>query len=318
MDARDSNSSVGGIGIWRRIKYFFGLSVLYLRRYRDGHDFSGLHNALEDYRHCLDRYGAKPLEKSKVVEIGFGARPLRLTAMNALGIDATGVDLDRPIVRGTLSECLDTWRKNNIERALKSIIRFWLNDRRERRAMFDSFGDRIRSREVPVEKMVVSNASDPAFWKSYGVNTDLIVSEDVFEHIPVADLEKIVDEMHASLSPEGLALIRPMIYSGISGGHQLEWYPHTIGKNISRETEPWEHLRRDRHPANTYLNKLLRQDYRTLFERQFEILEELEKQPDLGRELLTPEIRDELSDYSDDELFSNNVLFVLKPRQPST
>ncbi len=234
MDARDSNSSVDGISAWRRIKYFCGLSILYLRRYRDGHDFSWLHDALDDYQGCLERYGAKPLEKCRVIEIGFGARPLRLTAMNALGIDATGVDLDRPIVRGTLSECLNTWRKNNIERALKSIIRFWLNDRRERRAMFDSFGDRVQSREVPVEKMVVSNASDPAFWKSYGGDTDLIVSEDVFEHIPVADLEKIVEEMHASLAPDGLALIRPMIYSGISGGHQLEWYTHSIGKNIRR------------------------------------------------------------------------------------
>ena len=107
-----------------------------------------------------------------------------------------------------------------------------------------------------------------------------------------------------------------MIYSGISGGHQLEWYPHTIGKTMKRETEPWEHLRRDRHPANTYLNKLRRQEYRTLFEKHFEILEEREKQPDMGRDLMTPAIRDELSDYPDDELFSNNVLFVLKPRQP--
>jgi hypothetical protein len=316
MEARKSNSSVAGVSAWRRIKYFCGLSVLYLRRYRDGHDFSWLHDALDDYRHYLGLYGAKPLENSRVVEIGFGARPLRLTAMNALGIDATGVDLDRPIIRGTFSECLDAWRKNNVERAVKSIIRFWLNDRRERRAMFDSFGDRVRSRKVPVEKMVVSNASDPAFWQSLGGRTDLIVSEDVFEHIPVVDLEKIVAEMCASLSSDGLALIRPMIYSGISGGHQLEWYPHTIGKTMKRETEPWEHLRRDRHPANTYLNKLRRQEYRTLFEKHFEILEEREKQPDMGRDLMTPAIRDELSDYPDDELFSNNVLFVLKPRQP--
>lgn len=314
MESRKSNSSVAEVGVWRRLKYLCGLTVLYLRRYREGYDFSWLHEALDDYRRYLGKYGIKTLENSRVVEIGFGARPLRLTAMNGLGIDATGVDLDRPIIRGTLSECIDAWRKNNAERAVKSIVRFWLNDWRERRAMFRSFGDRIRSRRIPVDKMVVSNAGDPEFWKSLGGNVDLIVSEDVFEHIPVADLEVVVAEMRASLAPYGLALIRPMIYSGISGGHQLEWYAHTIDKDIRRDTEPWEHLRRDRHPANTYLNKMLRRDYRVMFEKHFEILEEREKQPELGQNLMTPEIRAELADYADDELFSNNVMFVLKPR----
>ncbi|MDA0239006.1 MAG: class I SAM-dependent methyltransferase [Proteobacteria bacterium] len=179
--------------------------------------------------------------------------------------------------------------------------------------MFRSFGDRIRSRRIPVEKMIVSNAGDPAFWKSLGGPVDLIVSEDVFEHIPVEDLDVVVAEMRASLSPGGLALIRPMIYSGISGGHQLEWYSHLAGKTMQRDTEPWEHLRRDRYPANTYLNKMLRRDYRALFSKHFDILEEREKQPDLGRNQMTPEIRAELADYPDDELFSNNVMFVLKP-----
>lgn len=313
MESRKSNSSVDNVGLWRRLKYLCGLARLYLRHYRDGYDFSGLHAALDEYRAYLGKYGSRTLESAKVVEIGYGARPLRLTAMNGLGIDATGVDLDRPIVRGTFSECLDAWRKNNAERALKSIIRFWLNDRRERRAMFRSFGDRIRSRRIPVDKMIVASASDPVFWQRVGGNVDLIVSEDVFEHIPVADLEVVVAEMRASLAPDGLALVRPMIYSGVCGGHQLEWYAHTIGKDIPRETEPWEHLRRDRYPANTYLNKMLRRDYRTLFAKHFDILEEQEMAPGLGKFLMTPDIRAELSEYPDDELFSNKVMFVLKP-----
>ncbi|MDA0239005.1 MAG: hypothetical protein O3A84_03125 [Proteobacteria bacterium] len=119
MNSRKSNSSVAEVGLWRRLKYLFGLTVLYLRRYREGYDFSWLHETLDDYRELLGKYGTKSLENSRVVEIGFGARPLRLTAMNGLGIDATGVDLDRPIIRGTLSECIDAWRKNNVERALK-------------------------------------------------------------------------------------------------------------------------------------------------------------------------------------------------------
>ena len=40
--------------------------------------------------------------------------------------------------------------------------------------------------------------------------------------------------------------------------------------------------------------------------------------PDLGRELLTPELRQRLADYPDEELFSNQVRFVLRPRATQT
>ncbi|MGB0631978.1 MAG: hypothetical protein ACPGRZ_14920 [Alphaproteobacteria bacterium] len=59
---------------------------------------------------------------------------------------------------------------------------------------------------------------------------------------------------------------------------------------------------------------MLRRDYRELFAKHFDILDESVLQPGLGAALMTPEIRAELSDYSDEELFSNNVMFVLKPR----
>ena len=314
MSERKSNSSISEPGAWRRVIYLYGLLKLYVRRFRQGDDFTWLHSALDDYRAMLKRHSAKRLESARVLEIGFGARPLRLMALNALRIDATGIDLDKPIIRGTPSEVFAIWRKNGAERAIKSFARFWLNDRRERRKLLEELDDADPSAGMPVEKMIVRSASDKAFWNSLDAKFDLIVSEDVFEHIPRNDLEIVVEEMSKAITPDGLALIRPMIYSGISGGHQLEWYSHTIGRDINRETEPWEHLRQDRHPANTYLNKMLRRDYRELFEKYFDILEETEKEPNLGLELLTPDVRDELLQYPDEELFSNNVMFVLKPR----
>ena len=44
----------------------------------------------------------------------------------------------------------------------------------------------------------------------------------------------------------------------------------------------------------------------------FELLEERVKYPDLGREYYTPEVAAELGDFSEEELFSNCVLFVLR------
>ena len=55
-------------------------------------------------------------------------------------------------------------------------------------------------------------------------------------------------------------------------------------------------------------------DYRELFSKHFETLEEKVKRPDFGKEFLTPKIRQELSSYSEEDLLTNQVLFVLKPK----
>ena len=120
--------------------------------------------------------------------------------------------------------------------------------------------------------------------------------------------------MAASMSPDGVAYVKPMVFTGICGGHHIEWYPHTFNQPIERLTEPWEHLRRNRHPANTHLNKLTLANYRALFSKHFEILEETCATPNLGSQFMTPEIRRELAHYADEELFSNGVVFILRPR----
>ena len=316
MAGRRSNSSIPGVGLVRRIGYLFGLLRLYLARGDGEEDFSGLRAAIDEYRTMAETYGTTPLERARVLEIGFGARPLRLMALYAMGIDVTGVDIDKPIVRGTPCEFVAIWRRNGFERALKSLVRFWINDRRERRELLRVFGGTSGAGDLPVNRMIVASAGDPAFWQALDGKFDLIVSEDVFEHIPRAELETVIAQMHAALAPGGIALIRPMIYSGISGGHHLEWYPHMVDRDVERPTEPWEHLRRNRRPADTYLNGMLRRDYRELFGRHFDIRLEKELQPGLGRRLLTPEIRAELADYPEEELLSNNVLFVLTSKPP--
>ncbi|MGB0631977.1 MAG: SAM-dependent methyltransferase [Alphaproteobacteria bacterium] len=191
---------------------------------------------LEEYREYLRKYGSKSLEQARILEIGFGTRALRLIALNAIGADATGVDLDKPIVNGTPREFLEIWRKNGPERALKSIVRYWLNDRRERRSLYRKVAKSSAPPGMPTEKMIISSAADEALWDSFDGKFDLILSEDVFEHIPRDELEIVVARMSRALSPGGIALIRPMIYSGISGGHQLEWYPYTIDRDIARDT----------------------------------------------------------------------------------
>ena len=100
-------------------------------------------------------------------------------------------------------------------------------------------------------------------------------------------------------------------------GHHLEWFRHTLEQQITRRMEPWEHLRQNRSPLNTYLNRLTRRDYADILENDLRILENETMKPNFGEQFMRSQIRVALSQYGDDELFSNSVRFVLEPQQAS-
>jgi len=204
-------------------------------------------------------------------------------------------------------------RQNGPERAIKSILRYCISDIRHWRQMASDFGRRGRKFSIPKDRLTTADAASESFWAESG-SFNFIYSEDVFEHIPREHLNSLAEQMASALRPNGLALIRPMVFTGICGGHHLEWFPHTLDQPINRRTEPWEHLRQNRFPANTYLNRLTRREYVKIFERHFRILENEAMEPNRGERFMTSQIRAELHDYSDDELFSNSVRFVLEPK----
>ena len=69
-----------------------------------------------------------------------------------------------------------------------------------------------------------------------------------------------------------------------------------------------------REVPNTYLNELTRAEYREIFGVHFEILEVRVAQPDLGPAYFDARAQAELADWPNDDLFSNQTLFVLRPR----
>jgi len=276
-------------------------------------DFSDLQASYDLHDQYARKYLGRPLTSCKVIEIGYGARPNRLIWLFGQGVDIAGIDLDQPILRGSPAEFLHVFRTNGWERALKTIGRWYINERRLRSALLAELSrQRGRTLVLPPELLAVGDASGEEFWTRHR-GAGYIFSEDVFEHIPAADLERMVPVIAASMDPQGVLYVKPMVFTGICGGHHVEWYPHTFSQQLNRLTEPWEHLRRNRHPANTHLNKLTLADYRKLFSRHFDILEETCVNPGLGSQFMTPEIREELKQYSDEELFSNGVIFLLRP-----
>jgi SAM-dependent methyltransferase len=305
-----SSSSVAGQPIFLKLHEAARLVQMHIARRREAPDPAPLFRLVDEYEEILKRFGRQPLAQQRILEIGYGTRPFRLAWLWAAGLDVHGVDLDMPLRKLAPATIFEIARRNGFERAAKSVCRFLISDSHEWAGLAKAAPG--RGINVPDDRLLVADASTVGFWSSVG-RFGFIYSEDVFEHIPRDQLERLVAHMAEALRPGGLALIRPMVFTGICGGHHVDWYEHTFSRPMRRNSEPWEHLRQDRTPANTYLNRLTRANYRRLFEGHFRVLDEAVDKPGLGEQFMTPEIRRELAAYDDDELFSNSVRFVLEP-----
>ena len=274
-------------------------------------DFSTMFQQFEEYDALLSEQSGRHLREARVFEIGYGARPWRLIGLISMGMDASGVDAEVPFLSGSCQEILAAFRQNGLERTLKSLLRYMLVDKREQSALAHELRQQGQGLRIDKPRFLVSDAATLDFPDNH---FDLIFSEDVFEHVARASLEALVPKMARWLEPDGLALIRPNIFTGILGGHIAEWgYPSVLDPAQRRKSSPWEHLRARRFPPNTFLNELRRSEYRGLFSQVFAITKEVVLLPDLGREYLTGDVARELGAYPEEELFSNKVLFVLRP-----
>ena len=306
-----STSSVATVGALQKLRE----AVTFLNwRLAEGSGLDRFDSMLEQLqadRAVYEQFTGNPFQKARFLEIGYGARPFRLMALQSLGIDACGIDLDRPMLRFSPANLFRILRTNGFERAVKTAARSLLFDRKDR----SNLGRSLRQRGFPLvidpSRFLVGDASTFEFGPR---RFECIYSTDVFEHIPVQNLERLIRRIPSLIAPGGIAIITPNIFTGITGGHLPEWYGHLVDSDETKTSEPWEHLRKKRFAANSYLNGLSRAGYRDLFSRDFEILDERVLAPDLGRRWLTPLVRAELSAWSDEELFSNQVEFVLRPK----
>lgn len=310
-----TQSSISGVPItvkvaeWlKQLRYHWQDSSPFADR-----DFSWLADELARFDdHAWKRVG-KPLADCRTLEIGFGPRPYRLLGLHAAGVDVVGCDIDSPVLSSR--DLLTALRVNGYQRALKSAVRYFSFDvaenRKFKRFLSQEYG---QSPTFPRERLVVADAASKEFWNHYPGPYDFIYSDDVFEHISHKDVRFVAERLANALSADGLALISPMIWTGIKGGHYVEYYDYQGGQPPSGPP-PWAHLRTDQYPVNTYLNHLTRCDYRKIFGEFLDIVDEEEIDPGLGQELLTPELRSELGGYSDEELLSNKVSFVMRRRR---
>jgi SAM-dependent methyltransferase len=307
----ESNSSVDGLSFANRYFYYRDLYQLYqrgagqIRPESLAQDFADIDKVTRHY--CNAPFGALT-----AVEIGFGTHPYRLIYFSARGTDVRGIDLDQPLLTGGLNEVFRIACRNGPLRAAKSLARYWLFERQEWEAFWADLATLRPGFTFDATRLIVADAGQPASWDGLG-QADVIYSFRVLEHIPPASLAALIQLMHQRLKPNGLCYIVITIHTGLIGGHLPEWYS-SQPCDLVRRSEPWEHLRHRRFPADTYLNELTRRDYAALFATRFTILKDEPLWPGLGREFLTDVVRCELPDLDEYELLSNDVLFLLRPR----
>jgi len=237
----------------------------------------------------------------RVLDLGCGGRGGIVLPLHTLGVSATGIDYDLVSPRLSPSSWWALARRNGTERAIKTIGRQVLFDRSYYKHMRRLLGRELRWDGLDVRTM---DARELQFDDN---SFSFIFSTAVFEHI--SDVEAATAEMRRVLCNGGKAYIRVHLFPSPSGGHALDWADADENSPPNTPVPPWDHLRERQFPPHVYLNQMRSDEFLTIFRQHFNILHETYRTE--GQALLTPEIRAELADWSEEDLTRRNLEVLL-------
>lgn len=250
------------------------------------------------------------LAGKKVLIIGPGQTLREWWAYSSLGAEVVGVDLDVVPVGLDVLAYLKLLRTNGPVRFAKTLGRKALGiDRAYEAALARALG----LKKLRPGRLLAADAARLPFATG---EFDVVYSFSVFEHLESPD--SVMKEIARVLRPGGFAYISTHLYSSEGGCHDLR-----IFAGDRQDIPLWAHLRpAHQHTVQEgcYMNKLRAAD----FERQFtanwgpSVRFELERHHaafDAELRAALPGLRDggELTEYTDDELLSVNLIARWKP-----
>lgn len=222
--------------------------------------------------------------------------------LHSYGAKVTGIDTEYVATGMSPTKYGRILLKNGPERALKTL--YW--DVLHSRTYYDELR-RVCPLPLVMEglDMRLMDVTELSFPEGH---FDLVVSHEVFEHL--VDVPAALSELKRTMRKGAVAYIYIHLFTSLSGGHSIRWkFPDT---NPPNDVPPWDHLRGGRHTRTpSYVNKLRADEYRGMFEEAFEILEWIPTERE-GEQHLTREIREELSEYSVDELLTKGIIVIAR------
>ena len=245
------------------------------------------------------------LKGKTILDIGCGFRYPLTVLFHNFGSNVTGIDLE---YIGIGDPLVQRWWKrlclNGLEVTGRSLLYVLLKKQsRYYKALEQVSGISPLNRDVDIRHMNVEKMDFP------DETFDLIVSLATFEH--VHDVANAVGELSRVMKKGAIAWVNIHLFASLSGGHHPEWsYP---GSTTASRVPPWDHLREKKYPVHgCYLNKLREDEYLRIFGERLEIIEVLDEGMGEGKAFLTPNIRRELSNYSDEELLKRGITIIAK------
>ncbi len=289
------------LGFWPRCRELYQLARVSMRSQVDGAaDTVRMVRKVEAL--VFERTGVR-VEDLKVLEIGPGQQ-LRHMRCFALKNDVIGIDTDVIPQRLGLAGLVRSARRNPWMRTVKTLARIALGkDARFRAALARELGVE-KFEPLPVLQM------DATRMRFADASFGFVFSCSVFEHID--EPRAAVEEVARVLRKGGVACISVHIYTSHSGQHDPTIFA------AGRPVPPlWPHLR----PAlahtvrpSAHLNRLSLTQWRRLFEGVMPGVQFAYGRDDEDLTVPLRELRaaKELSEYSDEELLTVNLVAVWK------
>ncbi len=283
------------------LKEFF---KLYRFRKRHNDDIAKMY--LQFYRLFIDRISELKkivLKELKVLDIGSGKNYPLSYLMSMEGCDITALD-PQYVDQGFKKYPGILWY-NGLRVALKTFFRDIVFLSSERKIL-----DPEKKGPGRI-KFIRANAENTPYPDD---SFDVIFSYCAFEHI--TDIAGVLDECSRIIKTDGIIYITIHSFPSLSGGHHPSWF----FPDISSPTDipPWFHLRggseKYRKIMDYGLNGLRPEQYREEFRKRTYFKKEFMDRKE-GVLFLSEKIRQELCDYSEEELLTAFVTFVAGKKQ---
>lgn len=278
---------------WLRLQDFWRIDIREHARRQD-EQFQMMLNSLEP------RLG--PIKGKRILDIGCGRSYPFALLFNSLGNQVTGIDIlyigaNEPLVLRYPRILMHNGLKSLAEELLYKLS---LKEKAYYQALEKVAAFPLTTQGITFERMSAENMNFP------DETFDIVVSVASFEHI--ANVPQAVSELSRVMKRGAIAYVIIHLFTSPSGGHHFNW-PNPD------KVPPWDHLRQRKLPLTIYLNKMRKHEYLEVFGRgKLDVLEVLDIGRGEGRELLSAEIRAELSGYSDDELLQRAIAIVARQR----